>query len=108
MSRHRFVRNINIHDELDEDFGHEEDPFEGITLDQQAQLDASTEKVLSVLGPEQDTLVTEAEIRRQLWDSYFDVDSTAEWALGEHQRGRIQTLLHLISNSQTNKKGESR
>lgn len=81
MSRHRYVRNINIHDELDEDFDHEDDPFEGITPDQQAQLDSATEKVLSILGS--DSLVTEPEIRRQLWDSYFDVDATASWALGE-------------------------
>lgn len=82
MSRHRFVRNINIHDELNDDFDHEEDPFEGITPAQQAQLDSATDSVVNLLGPEQDSLISEAEIRKKLWDVYFDVDDTLAWAFG--------------------------
>ncbi|KAG8996820.1 Hsp70 suppressor, GTPase facilitates ribosomal subunit dissociation [Tulasnella sp. JGI-2019a] len=86
MSRHRFVRNINIQDELDDHFDDEEDPFEGITLDQQAQLDSATDNVLNLLGPEQDSLISETEIRKKLWDVYFDVDLTLEWAFDEQKR----------------------
>ena len=41
MSRHRFVRNLDLHDELDDGDYDEHDPFEGITPDQQAQLDSA-------------------------------------------------------------------
>ncbi|KAG8847044.1 Hsp70 suppressor, GTPase facilitates ribosomal subunit dissociation [Tulasnella sp. 330] len=86
MSRHRFVRNINIHDELDDDFDHEEDPFEGITPAQQAQLDSATDSVVNLLGPERDSLIAEGEIRKKLWDVYFDVDDTLAWAFDEQKR----------------------
>lgn len=84
MSRHRFVRNINIHDELQDDHDDEgDDPFDSMTADQQAQLDTATDTVIGVLGAEKDSFITEEEIRRSLWDSYFDTNETLEWAFGE-------------------------
>lgn len=84
MSRHRFVRNLNAQDVLQdhEGFDHDEDPYDGITAEQQAQLDSATESVVNLLGPSEDSLIQESEIRRQLWDSYFDVDTTLDWAFG--------------------------
>lgn len=79
MSRHRFVRNLNIHEELEED-EHDYDMFEGITPEQQDQLDSATDAVLAVLGP--NPFVREQEIREVLWDNYFDVNETSDWALG--------------------------
>ncbi|KAG8964732.1 Hsp70 suppressor, GTPase facilitates ribosomal subunit dissociation [Tulasnella sp. 419] len=86
MSRHRFVRNINIHEELDDTHYDEEDPFDGITPEQQAQLDSATDAVTNLLGPEKDSLISVAEIRHTLWDNYFDVDETLEWAFEEQKR----------------------
>ena len=76
------MRNLNIQDELDDDDISEEDPFEGITPDQQAELDAATDQVFTVLTD--DSLLTDTEIRRSLWDNYFDVQDTLGWALGEY------------------------
>ncbi|KAG8906018.1 Hsp70 suppressor, GTPase facilitates ribosomal subunit dissociation [Tulasnella sp. 403] len=86
MSRHRFVRNMNIHEELDGGYHDDEDPFEGITPDQQVQLDSATETVMNLLGAQQNTLLSENEIRHVLWDNYFEVDPTLDWAFSEQKR----------------------
>ncbi|KAK0453280.1 hypothetical protein EV421DRAFT_1763199 [Armillaria borealis] len=82
MSRHRDVRNINLDDELDDDTlsdgGDEE-----MTEQEQAELNATFEQVRDVIGDEDTTGISEREIREYLWDCFFKVDQTVEWALGE-------------------------
>ncbi|KAK0468009.1 uncharacterized protein EV420DRAFT_440108 [Desarmillaria tabescens] len=88
MSRHRDVRNINLDDELDDDAlsdGGEEE----MTEQYQAELNASFEQVLDVIGGEETTGISEREIKEYLWQCYFKVDQTIEWALDEQERRRL-------------------
>ena len=80
MSRHRFIRNIDIHDELDDDPHEYHDPFEGASQEDLRSLDNATAVVFGVIG--RDSMVSEEEVRRTLWDSYFDTNGAVDWTTG--------------------------
>ncbi|KAK0191295.1 hypothetical protein F5146DRAFT_594552 [Armillaria mellea] len=88
MSRHRDVRNINLNDELDDDplsdGGDEE-----MTDKEQDELNATFEQVRDVIGDEETTGISEREIKQYLWDCFFDVNQTVQWALDEQERRRV-------------------
>ncbi|KAF8592451.1 hypothetical protein K439DRAFT_1610256 [Ramaria rubella] len=82
MSRHRFVKKININDELDDDAlsdGGDED----LTPQQQEQLDVAVARVRSILGPEDTSGISHTQIKDAVWEYYFDVEKTVEWLLEE-------------------------
>ncbi|KZT39632.1 hypothetical protein SISSUDRAFT_623650 [Sistotremastrum suecicum HHB10207 ss-3] len=103
MSRHRFVKNLNIHDELAVDRYDEEDVDEipQMTPEQRVQLDSASAEVRRLLGPEDTSGFSNDDIRAAVWDSYFDVEESVKWLLG--------TLVHSESvegnadHSKTNK-----
>ncbi|KAF9045950.1 hypothetical protein BDZ89DRAFT_100825 [Hymenopellis radicata] len=88
MSRHRDVRNLNLDDELDDDAlsdGGEEEMSEK----DQAALEAAFEQVISVIGDSNTTGLSDKQVKAALWDAYFDVEETIEWALGEQERRHL-------------------
>ncbi|KDR83448.1 hypothetical protein GALMADRAFT_150559 [Galerina marginata CBS 339.88] len=88
MSRHRNIRNINITDELDDDAlsdGGEED----MTPDQQARMNDGLEQVKLVIGGEEQSGFSDSSIRDALWEYYFDIQKTIEWALEEREKLQI-------------------
>ncbi|KAG6903305.1 hypothetical protein C0995_013058 [Termitomyces sp. Mi166 len=88
MSRHRHIRNINIQDELDDDAlsdGGEEE----ITDEQHAQLLHGLEEVRQVIGDEYVSGFSDNELKDVLWECFFDIEKTIQWALEEQNRRQI-------------------
>ncbi|KAK0231134.1 hypothetical protein IW262DRAFT_460489 [Armillaria fumosa] len=88
MSRHRDVRNINVDDELDDD-ALSDGGGEEMTEQEQAELNATFEQVREVIGDEETTGISEREIKDYLWDCFFKVDQTIQWAFDEQERRRV-------------------
>lgn len=104
QSRHRYVRNLDLSEEMASDGPSDEDDeessmspnyYEGITSAQKAQMISGLDHVRSVVGT---GVVSDREIREQLWETYFDVDSVVNWwydkeekekAEKEKQKGRL-------------------
>ncbi|KAH9045752.1 hypothetical protein EDB85DRAFT_56993 [Lactarius pseudohatsudake] len=84
MSRHRFVRNLDLDDERDD--GALSDGGDDMTPEQHAQMEAGLDNVRAVLGPEDQSGFTDSFIRETLWDCYFDIDKTLEWLSEEQER----------------------
>ncbi|KAI0047267.1 hypothetical protein FA95DRAFT_1260810 [Auriscalpium vulgare] len=84
MSRHRFVRNLDIDDERDD--GALSDGGDDMTPEQQAQLEAGLDRVRAVIGDEMQSGFTDSIIEDTLWDCYFDESKTVEWLLEEQTR----------------------
>ncbi|KAI0301877.1 hypothetical protein B0F90DRAFT_1667716 [Multifurca ochricompacta] len=73
MSRHRFVRNLDLDEERDD--GALSDGGDDMTLSNMTGL----ENVRAILGSEEQCGFTDSFIKESLWDCYFDVDKTVEW-----------------------------
>ncbi|KAF8901630.1 hypothetical protein CPB84DRAFT_1846637 [Gymnopilus junonius] len=102
MSRHRDIRNINIADELDDDAlsdgGEEEMTSEQQGLHEtallafvqaefaQAQMNDALDQVKLVIGNKAQSGLSDNAIRDVLWEYYFDVEKTVQWALEELER----------------------
>ncbi|TDL29763.1 hypothetical protein BD410DRAFT_39956 [Rickenella mellea] len=90
MSRHRFVKQINIDEELSrddvDDAAPYEDEFDGMTKEQQEKLDAAVEQVRSVIGDERISGFPDSLVREVVWDQYFDVEESIEILLEEKER----------------------
>ncbi|KDN50001.1 hypothetical protein RSAG8_01337, partial [Rhizoctonia solani AG-8 WAC10335] len=87
MSRHRDVRNMNIHDELAEDDvldTHDED--EEMTDEQKDQMATGLAQVRSVLGSQDESGIDDKQIKDALWDSYFDVEGSVSWLLDQRAK----------------------
>ncbi|KAF8271708.1 hypothetical protein EI94DRAFT_1678947, partial [Lactarius quietus] len=84
MSRHRFVRNLDLDEERDD--GALSDGGDDMTPEEHAQLEAGLDNVRTVLGSEERSGFTDSFIRETLWDCYFDVDKTVEWLAEEQER----------------------
>ncbi|KAJ1311278.1 hypothetical protein OPQ81_009776 [Rhizoctonia solani] len=87
MSRHRDVRNMNIHDELaEDDISDTYDEDEEMTAEQKDQMATSLAQVRSVLGDKSESGIDDKEIKDALWDSYFDVEGTISWLLDQRAK----------------------
>ncbi|KAF9519272.1 hypothetical protein BS47DRAFT_85531 [Hydnum rufescens UP504] len=94
MSRHRFIRNLDLAEEMssdpissDDDIDDKRPPenYPGITPTQRAQMESGLVHVRSLLGASNS--ITDRDIRESLWDTYFDVEGTVEWLLEKREEG---------------------
>ncbi|KAF9815536.1 hypothetical protein IEO21_04536 [Rhodonia placenta] len=88
MSRHRFVRNINVNEELQEDVlsdGGEDDlsPAEYETM-----MDG-LEEVRVVIGSQEHSGITDRDIQDTLHYYQYDVQQSVNWLLEEQQRKQV-------------------
>lgn len=90
MSRHRAVRNLNLDEELNEDYGHEYDAIDYLSPEDQEAMDVALATVQSTLGEPDECGVTERRMREVLWDTYFDASSAVTQLLEEKQRNEAQ------------------
>ncbi|KAF8631149.1 hypothetical protein AX15_002495 [Amanita polypyramis BW_CC] len=88
MSRHRHVRSINVHDEL-EDGALSDGADYDMTVDQQEEMEAGLEEVRNVIGDDQVSGLSDATLKDALWEYYFDVSRTIQWAIDERERRRV-------------------
>ncbi|KAG7097236.1 hypothetical protein E1B28_004607 [Marasmius oreades] len=105
MSRHRYIKNLNISDELDDDAlsdGGEED----MTAEQQCmasqslfrslssidpslvQMIDALEQVRQVIGDEDISGMSDNEVRGTVWYYNFDVEESVNWCLQEQEKRR--------------------
>ncbi|EPQ59652.1 hypothetical protein GLOTRDRAFT_103641 [Gloeophyllum trabeum ATCC 11539] len=87
MSRHRLVRNMNIHEELDDDAM--DDGEDELTPEQEEQLTNGLEQVRNVIGSERESGLDDNTIKSVLWDQYFDVERSVHLLLEEQERRRV-------------------
>ncbi|KAF6762802.1 hypothetical protein DFP72DRAFT_567577 [Ephemerocybe angulata] len=87
MSRHRDIRNLDVDAELEDDAL--SDGGDELTEEQEAQMNEAFESVRSVIGDAMIADLSERSIREALWELYFDVEQTVEWAFSEHERKRV-------------------
>ncbi|KAF8528930.1 P-loop containing nucleoside triphosphate hydrolase protein [Hysterangium stoloniferum] len=110
MSRHRFIKNINIDDELEDDAlsdGGEAD----LSPEQQVQLDTAVAQVRSIFGSEDTSGISNAQIRDAAWEFYFDVEQTVDWLLAakkEEKASRTSSKTKKPSSSQFTSAATSR
>ncbi|KAG9102066.1 Hsp70 suppressor, GTPase facilitates ribosomal subunit dissociation [Ceratobasidium sp. UAMH 11750] len=87
MSRHRDVRNLNIHDELaQDDLSDDYDEEDEMTAEQKDRMATGLVQVRSVLGDEDESGIKDKQIKDALWDSYFDVEGTISWLLDQRAK----------------------
>ncbi|ESK93714.1 hypothetical protein Moror_1412 [Moniliophthora roreri MCA 2997] len=87
MSRHRYVKNLNIDDELDDDAlsdGGEEE----MTQEQHMQMIDALERVREVIGEEDISGIPDSEVRDAIWYYNFDVENTVSWCIQEQEKRR--------------------
>ncbi|KIO21437.1 hypothetical protein M407DRAFT_125998 [Tulasnella calospora MUT 4182] len=93
MSRHREIRNMNItavRNELDDSDYDDGDGYANMSLEDQEQLDTALAQVLSSLEGKDYDLINPGEIRRYLWDQWFDSDATLKWIRSEQNKRKVK------------------
>ncbi|PWN39217.1 hypothetical protein IE81DRAFT_350373 [Ceraceosorus guamensis] len=87
MSRHRAVRNLDLDEELADDYyDDEQEPWADASSSDLESLQVAFAQVAAVVAPGSSSLIDEADIKSSLWENYFDVQATVEWALRESKR----------------------
>ncbi|KAI9512734.1 hypothetical protein F5148DRAFT_731926 [Russula earlei] len=84
MSRHRFVRNLDLDEELDD--GALSDGEDDMTPEQSAQMEAALESIRAVLGSEEQSGFTDSYIGDSVWDFNFDIEETIKFLMEVQQR----------------------
>ncbi|KAG6378415.1 hypothetical protein JVT61DRAFT_12670 [Boletus reticuloceps] len=84
MSRHRLVRNIDIHAELDD--AAFDDDGDDLTEEQHAQMESALEQIRAIIGDEATSGLDDAIIRDTLWEFYFDIEQSVPRLLEEQDR----------------------
>ncbi|KAG1753691.1 uncharacterized protein EDB91DRAFT_412217 [Suillus paluster] len=84
MSRHRLVRNMNIHDEMDDDAL--SDGGDELTPEQHAQMTSGLEQIREIIGDEAVSGLDDNVIKDILWDEYFNIESTLSLLYEEQDR----------------------
>ncbi|KAL6298108.1 hypothetical protein BKA93DRAFT_92820 [Sparassis latifolia] len=85
MSRHRFVRNIDVREELVDDALSDGGEDELDTADYDRMMDG-LEQVRATLGSEEETGVNDRDIKDTLYYYHFDVRRSIDWLLEEQGR----------------------
>ncbi|THH33638.1 hypothetical protein EUX98_g505 [Antrodiella citrinella] len=84
MSRHRDIRNMNIADEMQDDYsdGGEDD----LSPEDYERLIECADMVRETIGPENSSGITDYDIKDTLYHYNFDVDLSVAWLLEEVER----------------------
>ncbi|KAI0751444.1 hypothetical protein C8Q80DRAFT_1157328 [Daedaleopsis nitida] len=88
MSRHRFVRNININEELEEDEA-SDGGYEDLSAEDYEHMMNGMEHIRRILGDEQQSGLSDADIKDSLYHYYFDVEQATQYLLEEQERRRV-------------------
>ncbi|KAJ9106190.1 hypothetical protein QFC21_001334 [Naganishia friedmannii] len=87
MSRHRFIKNINLDDEMASDSGEEE----GMSEEDAASLKLSFSVAKPLLADLQPPIPDDS-IRESLWHYYFDVEKAVNYLRKERQKGILAPM----------------
>ncbi|CDO74289.1 hypothetical protein BN946_scf184663.g10 [Trametes cinnabarina] len=85
MSRHRFVRNIDIHEELEDDIISDDGEADLSPEDYERMMNG-LEQIRATLGDESQSALTDQDIKDSLYEYYFDVEQAITDLLGKQER----------------------
>ncbi|KAI0722989.1 hypothetical protein C8Q76DRAFT_793974 [Earliella scabrosa] len=88
MSRHRFVRNIDINEELEED-AISDGGYEDLSQQDYEHMMNGLEHIRRMLGDEQHSNLSDADIKDALYQCYWDIEQATDYLLGEQERRRV-------------------
>ncbi|KIK65603.1 hypothetical protein GYMLUDRAFT_39082 [Collybiopsis luxurians FD-317 M1] len=88
MSRHRYVKNLNIADELDDDALSDGGYDEEMTADQLLQMNDVLEEIRKIIGEEDISGLQDSEIKDTIWNCYFSFEESLEWCLDQQEKRR--------------------
>ncbi|MCJ1351054.1 MAG: Hsp70 suppressor, GTPase facilitates ribosomal subunit dissociation [Icmadophila ericetorum] len=83
MSRHRFIKKLDLDDELNDFDGgadYDDEGGEELSAEDKEQMQVNMFKVREILGPE---VGTDQEIRESLWHYYYDVEKTIAYLIDQ-------------------------
>ncbi|RPD66692.1 hypothetical protein L226DRAFT_115691 [Lentinus tigrinus ALCF2SS1-7] len=86
MSRHRFVRNIDINEEMEDDVISDGGEYEDLSQEDYDQMISGLEQIRRMLGDENHSRLTDADIKQALYHYYFDIEQATNWLLEEQNR----------------------
>ncbi|KAJ3797507.1 hypothetical protein GGU11DRAFT_745172 [Lentinula aff. detonsa] len=89
MSRHRYVKNLNIEDELDDDALSDGVDEEEMTTEQQLQMNDVLEEIRNVIGEEEISGLPDSEIKETIWYYNFDISESIQWCLDQQEKRRV-------------------
>jgi elongation factor 1 alpha-like protein len=78
MSRHQYVRSLDVHDAMEEFEGYSEEEEDELSPEDRALMNQGTIDVQAALGVEA-SKVTIAQIEEALWHYYYDVDKSVAY-----------------------------
>ncbi|KAJ3977553.1 hypothetical protein EV361DRAFT_660889 [Lentinula raphanica] len=88
MSRHRYVKNLNIADELDDDALSDGVDEEEMTAEQQLQMNDVLEEIRNVIGEEEISGLPDSEIKDTIWYYNFNISESMQWCLDQQEKRR--------------------
>ncbi|KAJ3904884.1 hypothetical protein F5879DRAFT_31918 [Lentinula edodes] len=88
MSRHRYVKNLNIADELDDDALSDGVDEEEMTAEQQLRMNDVLEEIRNVIGEEEISGLPDSEIKDTIWYYNFDISESIQWCLDQQEKRR--------------------
>ncbi|KAJ4472184.1 hypothetical protein J3R30DRAFT_3709634 [Lentinula aciculospora] len=88
MSRHRYVKNLNIADELDDDALSDGVDEEEMTAEQQLKMNDVLEEIRNVIGEEEISGLPDSEIKETIWYYNFGISESIHWCLDQQEKRR--------------------
>ncbi|GAV99456.1 HBS1-like protein [Lentinula edodes] len=88
MSRHRYVKNLNIADELDDDALSDGVDEEEMTAEQQLRMNDVLEEIRNLIGEEEISGLPDSEIKDTIWYYNFDISESIQWCLDQQEKRR--------------------
>ncbi|KAJ7122749.1 hypothetical protein C8R44DRAFT_153209 [Mycena epipterygia] len=86
VARHKLFKNMKLDAQLDDDDALSDGGEEYISPEDQARLNDGLDQVRDVLGGEDRTGLSDADIKDVLWDCNFDIEETIQWAIEEQEK----------------------
>ncbi|KAJ7228960.1 hypothetical protein GGX14DRAFT_346787 [Mycena pura] len=86
VARHRNFDNMDINGQLDDDEALSDGGDDYISPEHQALLNDGLDRVRETIGDEDNTGLSDTAIKGFLWNCYFDIEKTVQWAIEEQER----------------------
>ncbi|KAI0952558.1 hypothetical protein AcV7_008317 [Taiwanofungus camphoratus] len=87
MSRHRYVKNIDIHEELDDDAI--SDGGDDLSPEDHERMQDGLEQVRATLGSEEHSGISDHDIQDALYYYEFDIQQSINWLLEDQERKNV-------------------
>ncbi|SHO79380.1 Hypothetical protein MSYG_3729 [Malassezia sympodialis ATCC 42132] len=90
MSRHRAVRNLDLTEELADDYDHDADFLDDISPEDQDALEQALLAVIDTLGEPEECGISERRMKEALWETYFDAPAAVDMLMEAKEQEEAQ------------------